>query len=535
MLSTHKKLPFFPIDAIVGELALSLMEILAGQVTRKEFFSELSQLLMRYFHFDRLCINLYDNNDGMLSFFTNAQGIIISTLSPVRPAEETSTVAGYVIAARRAVVITDFSKHFPFTHAQPFEEAGLKGTIAIPLFLGSEIIGTFHCSFADPPANIQEIFHFLAPLCKIIAPCLGSIISVEQKTVLPQLPSSYYVEDTIPHKSAKMRDLIREVNSVAAYNIPIMLLGETGTGKSMFAQYIHQHSNRRDSNFVKVNCPALSPSLFESELFGHSKGAFTGAFAKRIGRVELAHQGTLFLDEIGDLSLEMQSKLLQVIEDSRFERVGESSSLAVDIRLISATNALVEQAIASKVMRPDLFHRLSAYVINIPPLRERKEDIPVYIKTFSMEMKTQLGVRDTALETWLIRMLMEYNWPGNLRELKNILSRLLLLRHMGKSITATTLSSMLNSTLSQRADEERQMPPEPGEYVNAPPKKEGRTRGKAGQPLPLEQVERSYILEILEKTKWVVSGNKGAAALLGLSRSQLLSKMKKLGIQHRPT
>ena len=534
MSATQKKFSLFPVDAAVGKLTLPLMEILAGRVSRKEFFSELSQLLLRHFHFDRLCINLYDNNDGMLSFFTSAEGLIISTLSPVRPAEEGSTVAGYVIAARRAVVITDFSKHFPLPHAQPFEEAGLKGTIAIPLFLGSEIIGTFHCSFADPPANIQEIFHFLAPLCKVIAPCLGSILSVEQKIVLPQLPSSYQSSDTITHKSARMKDLIREVNSVAAYDIPVMLLGETGTGKSMFARYIHRHSKRSKSNFVKVNCPALSSSLFESELFGHSKGAFTGAFAKRIGRVELAHQGTLFLDEIGDLSLEMQSKLLQVIEDSRFERVGESSSLAVDIRLVSATNALVEQSMASKIMRSDLFHRLSAYVIDIPPLRERKEDIPVYIKTFALEMKTTLGIKATEIDKRHARMLMDYNWPGNLRELKNIVSRLLLLRQMGKSVNASTLSSMLNKTPHQKEEGERQRLTARSESATTG-KTEKRFWKGTGAAQPLEQIERDYILEALENTKWVVSGDRGAATLLGLSRSQLLSKMRKLKIQHRPT
>ena len=530
MSPAPKKLPLSPVDVIVGKLAISLVECLAGKVSRKVFFSELARLLQRYFHFDRLCINLYDDNDGMLSFFTNVHGVIISTLSPVRPAEKSNTVAGYVIASRRAVVITDFAKYFPLPNSHPFEEAGLKSTIAIPLFLGNEIIGTFHCSFADTPANIQEIFHLLAPLCKIICPCLGAILSVEQKTVLPQLSSVDHIGDTFPHKSPVMKELIREANAVAGYDIPIMLLGETGTGKSMLAQYIHQHSRRSDAHFVKVNCPALSPSLFESELFGHSKGAFTGAFAKRIGRFELAHKGTLFLDEIGDLSLEMQSKLLQVIEDSCFERVGESSSLAVDIRLISATNALVEQFIASQAIRSDLFHRLSAYVINIPPLRERKEEIPMYVKIFALEMKSKLGLLDITLDKRYVRLLMDYDWPGNLRELKNIINRLLLMRQMGKPLTSSSISDMFAARLRDvkkipaLADDSLVRMSPPGLHMK-----------ESGTPLSLEQVERNHILSTLKKTKWVVSGSKGAAAVLGISRSQLLSRMKRLGIQHRPS
>ena len=530
MTATTRKLSLSPMDETVGRLALSLVEILAGKVSRKDFFSELARLLQRYFHFDRLCINLYDDNDGMLSFFTNAQGVIVSTLSPVRPAEESSTVAGYVIASRRALVITDFAKYFPLPNSHPFEEAGLKSTIAIPLFLGSEIIGTFHCSFAETPVNIQEIFHFLAPLCKVVSPCLGAILSVEQKTVLPQLSSAHQVGDTFPHRSLAMKELIREANAVAAYDIPIMLLGETGTGKSMLAQYIHQRSKRSGAHFVKVNCPALSPSLFESELFGHSKGAFTGAFAKRIGRFELAHKGTLFLDEIGDLSLEMQSKLLQVIEDSRFERVGESSSLAVDIRLVSATNALVEKVIASQAIRSDLFHRLSAYVINIPPLRERKEDIPVYAKIFAIDMQSKLGVRDVALDKRSVRLLMDYDWPGNLRELKNIINRLLLIRQMGKPLTASSISDMLATRQQGSQNTPAPLPDDTAKTSQRLPA-EGAAKDSDHS---LEQIERNHIIAILKKTKWVVSGNKGAAAALGISRSQLHSKMKRLGIQHRP-
>ena len=528
-----KNLPMLPLDAVLGKLAFALVDIIAGKVSRKEFLSELSRMLLRHFHFDRLCINLYDNNDGMLSFFTNAQGMVVSTLSPVRSAEENNTVAGYIIAARRAVVITDFAKYFPLPNRHPFEEAGLKASIAIPLFLSNEIIGTFHCSFAEPPRNIQEIFHFLAPLCKVIAPCLGAILSTEQKTVIPQLPHPHDSGDTIPHKSAIMKELIREANAVAAYDIPVMLLGETGAGKSMLAQYIHQRSKRRESRFVKVNCPSFSPFLFESEFFGHSKGAFTGAFNKRIGRFELAHTGTLFLDEISGLSPEMQSKLLQVIEESRFERVGESNSLAVDIRLLSATNSPVEQDLATRTMRSDLFHRLSAYIINVPPLRERKEDIPVYVKTFALEAEVKAGVHSKALDKRQIRALMDYDWPGNLRELKNVVNRLLLMRQMGKELAPSVIHEMLDKAQTQNEQAcdtaPRRMKAESSESIAV-----AYAGSHAERTLTLEQMERGYILAVLEKTKWVVSGPRGAAKLLGLPRSTLLSRMKKLGMQHRP-
>lgn len=516
-----------------------LLRILAGAVTRREFISELSDLLKPHFCFDRLCINIYDRQDGMLSYFTIAQGTVMRMQSPLRPAETTTTVAGHVIATQRPVVIPDVSKYFAGTEIHPMEEAGLKATVALPLFLGNEIIGTLHCSFTEAPDDLQQIALFLQEIATAVAPCLGAIFSLEFKRSSPQVPllASLDQDEAIIHKSRAMKNVIRNVEAIAKYTIPVLLTGETGTGKSMLAQYIHQRSPRKDAHFVKVNCPALSPSLFESELFGHSKGAFTGAYAKRIGRLELAHQGTLFLDEIGDLSLKMQSKLLQVLEDSRFERVGESVSLAVDIRLISATNALVGRSPAANKIRPDLYHRIAAHLIEIPPLRVRKEDIPLYVKAFTTQTSADLGLPVESFDKKHLKILMDYDWPGNLRELRNIVSQMMIFKAVHKEIAAHEVLAMLKPA----AGEEKEGRPEHGAKEKRPEntvppavaeKPDGRANATGALP-SLAELEKRYILDVLESTRWQVSGQKGAAAIVGIPRSTLLHKMKKLGISGR--
>lgn len=511
---------------------LRLFNLLAGKVTRKEFLEELSAVLRQYFAFDRLCINLYDNQEELLSYFTTAQGTVIKSLAPVRPANPATTVAGFVIVNRRPIVITDFSQYFPKEKKHPIEEAGLKATIAIPLLLGDEILGTFHCSFAKAPKNIDVIATFLTKLSKILAPCLGAILSMELKSSLPffDIGSPNAEAASILYKSEAMQDVMHNIKAIAKYNYPVLLLGETGTGKSLLAREIHLHSSRASAHFVKVNCPALSSSLFESELFGHIKGAFTGALNKRIGRFELAHQGTLFLDEIGDLSMEMQSKLLQVLEESRFERVGESTSLSVDMRLISATNVRVEEAIANQSMRADLYHRLSAYVIEVPPLRERKKDIPLLIKAFASEVDKKKRVAPQKLEKWIIEALMSHDWPGNVRELKNIVGRIMIMKKIKKNITPDMVDAILrrplalsNSLLYPHAMIRRRTPPSRTEPTVA-----------EGKMPTLECYEKRHIIEALELCNWVVSGDKGAAKYLGIPRSTLWTKIKKFGIQLHP-
>lgn len=572
----------------ISQICKKLMEILVVKGSRRAFFSELSRQLQRQFPFDRLCINLYDANVGMLMYFTAAEGTVVNTLSPVRPAEESTTVAGHVIATRRPVIITDFAEYFSDTNIHPIAEVGLKATMAFPLFLDNKIIATLHCSFAETPPNIYEITSFMLELTPIIATCLGAILSTEQHTesqpVLSQPLLPLEDETSIICHSNAMRDVIRKVEAIAALDIPILLLGETGTGKSMLAQYIHRRSPRKDAHFVKVNCPALSPSLFESELFGHAKGAFTGASSKRVGRFELAHGGTMFLDEIGELSMEMQSKLLQVLDESSFERVGESVSLAVNVRFIAATNINISAAIASNKMRADLYHRLSLCTIELPPLRQRMADIPPLITAMSAQLADKLNVPRINFNSTMLRALSEYSWPGNIRELRNVVSRILIYNNINHNMTESIVheqikqSSMLaaaarqTNALSQPATNVLQGHASRGELVGAaddnrqvarhayaaagvtggageyglPDEYAGATRAwGAGSAAPtgavsqtgaqaelstLEDFERKHICEAIQQCMGVISGSRGAAAKLGLPRSTLLHRMKKLGI-----
>jgi transcriptional regulator with GAF, ATPase, and Fis domain len=317
--------------------------------------------------------------------------------------------------------------------------------------------------------------------------------------------------------SATMRQFMKRVKAIAKLDVPVLLLGETGTGKTHLGQYIHCQSKRAKQQFVKVNCPALAPTLFESELFGHAKGAFTGASTKRVGRCELAHQGTLFLDEIAELSGEMQSKLLHLLDDRRFERVGESMTLSVDTRLIAATNVKVAEAVREGRLRSDFLHRLSVCVLELPPLRNRLEDIPVLTAFFIDRLSALYSLPRPLLSPGIILLLQRHSWPGNIRELRNVISRMLLQNCIGGAIGEADVEQAMNAvSLASEAPS-----PQPGPSSAA---------GKAVFPSSLDEVQRRHILHALAQTRGVISGPRGAAAMLGLPRSTLQYRMRKLGI-----
>lgn len=535
----------------VNELGKKLMNVLTSRAKRKLFFSTLSRLLHDHFPFERLCINLYDQQGEMLTYFTAAEGTIVSTLSPVRPAEASTTVAGHVIATRKPVIITDFAQYFSESSVHPIAEAGLTATMAFPLVLNNEIIATLHCSFAEKPDNIYEITSFLAELCPVIATCLGAILSLEQiaynRLHMIEQPFFASSEERVICHSGAMREVMRRVDAVARLNIPILLLGETGTGKTLLAQDIHRRSERKAGHFVRVNCPALAQTLFESELFGHAKGAFTGAANKRVGRFELAHEGTLFLDEIAELAPEMQSKLLQVLEESSFERVGESVPLSVDVRIIAATNAHIGTTLANGRLRPDLFYRLSPCTIRLPPLRERAEDIPPLAMALSTQAATNHGLAPVKFSSALMKPLLRYGWPGNVRELRNIISRLVINHSIHREVTAADVEAMLEESRSLlRKASETSFPVSratPAGSLGDGPSVSSRPAFPAGSahamaacpekdaPVTLAEMESRHIRDVLARCGGTISGPSGAATLLGIPRSTLQHRMQKLGIQ----
>jgi transcriptional regulator with GAF, ATPase, and Fis domain len=300
-------------------------------------------------------------------------------------------------------------------------------------------------------------------------------------------------------ESAAMRRVFKAIAMVADTESTVLLLGETGTGKELTARAIHNLSRRRNGVMVKVNCAALPSSLAESELFGYERGAFTGAVQQKKGRFELAHNGTIFLDEVGELSLDVQVKLLRVLQEQEFERLGSTRPTKVNVRVIAATNRDLEEEIARGRFRSDLFYRLNIFPIHLPPLRERKPDIPLLATHFATEFARKMGKR-VAIDEQALARLMTYEWPGNVRELANVLERAVILCD-GTSVLTEHLGEL------------------------------NRGRRDSGVFPTLEEMERQHILRALAQTGGVLAGPEGAARLLGMRRSTVWSRMKKLGIR----
>ncbi len=514
--------PKKPSSTISSEvITRELVRGVSSTTSRSSFFQSLSRLIKQQFSFDRLCINLYDPNSELISFFAAAEGTVVNALSPTRKAEKV-TVAGHVISTGKPVVITDIAQHFTESMQNPLAEAGLRTTMAFPLILNDDIIGTIHCSFVQKPENLYTIMEFFLEISPYVAICIGALIAIEQNergiatniTYSSDLSSSQ--EDFI-YVNPRMRQVMKIANKLARLEIPVLLLGETGTGKSHLANVIHSLSNRHNNIFVHVNCPAIASSLFESEFFGHAKGAFTGAASSRVGRLELAQKGTLFLDEIAELSLEMQSKILHVLDYQSFQRVGESISIPVQTRIIAATNIDVERALKKGKLRQDFYYRLSTYILEIPPLRERPEDIPVLSRYFINELSSSLGLPKITLSDEINHIFLDHHWPGNIRELKNIINQILVNNFIHNKLDSKTIKEMLlmvdsNYNIQKNNNQTDNIENIDIKYMN------------------LQDVERRHIKNVLHITKGVISGPKGAATLLGLPRSTLHHKMRKLGI-----
>jgi len=326
---------------------------------------------------------------------------------------------------------------------------------------------------------------------------LRSQLKAENIYLRKEINKTHDFEDIVG-KSEPLMHAIYRVEQVASLDTTVLLEGETGTGKELFARAIHNLSNRRDKPFVKINCASLPASLIESELFGHEKGAFTGAIQQQIGRFELADKGTIFLDEIGELPIELQPKLLRVLQEGEFERIGNPRTIKVDARIIAATNRKLEDGIQQGLFRKDLYYRLKVYSITIAPLRERISDIPLLAENFVKRFNLKLSKCITKIPAKTIKQLQSYSWPGNIRELENVIERAVII----------SPSSHLIVEQLQKPDFEEE-----------------------NKLLPLSDFERQYIIKVLEKTYWRVEGPDGAARILDMHPETLRSRMRKLGIQ----
>jgi transcriptional regulator with GAF, ATPase, and Fis domain len=332
---------------------------------------------------------------------------------------------------------------------------------------------------------------------------LKTRLQAENQYLQEEIKLDHNFEHIVGRSTALTR-VLRLVEQVAATDATVLILGETGTGKELVARAVHSLSPRRQRPLVKVNCTTLPATLIESELFGHERGAFTGATAQKIGRFELAHGGTIFLDEIGELPLELQVKLLRVLQDGDLERVGGTRTVHVDVRVIAATNRPLEQAVAAGTFREDLYYRLHVFPLTLPPLRERPEDIPLLIHHFVHQFAAKLGKRVETIPQAVMDAWHAHPWPGNVRELEHVIERAVILAH-GTSLPREDFLT---------------------------PRREAETL--AGAPLALAAVERQHIVRVLQAAHWTIEGPGGAARLLGLHPSTLRSRMRQLGITRPP-
>ena len=313
-----------------------------------------------------------------------------------------------------------------------------------------------------------------------------------------------------------LKDVMEKVHQVAPTDTTVLITGETGTGKELMARAIHEGSLRKNRPMVKVNCATLPATLVESELFGHEKGAFTGATSSRIGRFELADGATIFLDELGELPLDLQSKLLRVLQEGEFERLGSSRTNKVNVRVIAATNRDLEAAVKNGTFRDDLYYRLCVFPISVPPLRERREDIPQLVYAFLQRENQRLGKNIGTVPRGTMKALENYSWPGNIRELQSVITRAAILTRGPKLEITEKLSNRSAAAVTGA----------PGESINR-----AAVSSTQNQLVTMDDVERRHILDVLEQTRWKVQGKGGAAEILNLKPTTLRSRMEKLGIK----
>ncbi|MGC2493716.1 sigma-54 interaction domain-containing protein [Candidatus Binatus sp.] len=341
-------------------------------------------------------------------------------------------------------------------------------------------------------------------------------LEAQNTYLIEEIKETHNFEEIVG-KSRALAEVIEKVKLVSSTDSSVLILGETGTGKELVARAVHSNSARRNRPLVKVNCAALPVGLIESELFGHEKGAFTGAIDRRIGRFELAHGGTIFLDEIGDMPPDLQAKLLRVLQEQEFERVGGSNLIKVDVRVIAATNRDLFRSASEGTFRQDLYYRLNVFPVQMPPLRERCEDIPPLVHYFVRRFSLKIGRKITRIQRETMERLMNYSWPGNVRELENVIERAVILSTGIELEVGPGVLPEIAAVASAQAFVPRPAPVEKGP--------------EAPSPQSIDQVERNHILEVLMRTNWRIEGSDGAAALLHLNPSTLRSRMKKLGVQ----
>jgi formate hydrogenlyase transcriptional activator len=496
-------------------LLLEVNNALVSTLDLHQLLSAISACLRRVMNHDYASLGLYEPDAQQVRLqaldFPQSKGLLHEEM--VFPME--GTPSGEVISTRKPLIVSgaNLDRYEPSV-SRLFIAEGLHSGCIVPLITANRTLGTLSLSSLRPAAFTQEDVDLLMRVANQVAIAIENALAyreiaelknklADEKLYLEEEIRTEYTFEEIVGESPALKRVLGQVETVAPTDSSVLVLGETGTGKEVIARAIHDLSPRRERTFVKVNCAAIPTGLLESELFGHEKGAFTGAIAQKVGRFELAHRGTLFLDEVGDIPLELQPKLLRVLQEKEFERLGGTRTLHVDVRVVAATNRDLTQMVEDRLFRSDLYYRLNVFPIVVPPLRERAEDIPLLVRYFAQKHARRMDRRIETIPAEEMEALTHYQWPGNVRELENLIERAVILSRG------------------------------PALHVPLP---EDRLSGEAlaASPVTLEAAEREHILRALRDTNWVIAGPSGAAARLGMKRTTLQSRMAKLGIS-RPS
>src|SRR5216684_1108455 len=488
------------------QLLLNLTNRITSNLELRDLLRAVAANIREVIHAEGVTVSLQDAGSEKFRVFAidfpHGKGVLKEELL-VRP----STAVKKALETLRPVVSHTCDGHEDIVVAE-----GLRAYCAIPLVNRGRALGILSILRTTEAPFSQEDIDFLSRASGQIAIAIENCCAyheisqlkdklAQEKLYLEEEIRSEMNFDNIIGNSPALKHVLELVETVATSDSTVLLLGETGTGKELIARAIHDRSRRKDRTFVKLNCAAIPTGLLESELFGHERGAFTGAIAQRIGRLELADQGTLFLDEVGDIPLELQPKLLRALQEREFERLGSTRTKRVDVRLVAATNRNLEKMIAEEKFRSDLYYRLNVFPIQIPPLRERPEDIPLLVRYFTQKYARRMEKQIESVPSASMKKLTRWRWPGNIRELENLIERAVIL----------TRGSALEVPVSDLGNGSAE---------------------KAVARMP-ESSERDQVLHILKETRGRVGGADGAAVRMGLKRTTLISRMKKLGIDPR--
>lgn len=506
---------------------LEVNNLLVSSRELPDLFRGIVSTLQRVIHHDYTSLALLDPTTGLLKIyaldFPGHQGL----LKPEMTVPRDSSPAGRAVAEGRPLIARGAELDaYPSEVVRLLRTEGLQTICCIPLVNRGRTFGTLNLASRRTDVFTQQDVELIQQVAAQVAiavdnalafkeiDALKDKLAVEKHYLEEEIRSEFNFEEIIGDSPALKRALA-QVEVVAPAGTTVLILGETGTGKELIARAIHNLSPRRERTFVKINCAAIPSGLLESELFGHERGAFTGAINQKIGRFELADRGTLLLDEVGDIPLELQPKLLRVLQEQEFERLGSNRTHRVDVRVVAATNGDLSKLVAERAFRSDLYYRLNVFPIYIPALRERREDIPLLVRYFVQHFSRRSNKTVAYIPVDAMDALTNYSWPGNIRELENLIERAVLLSP-GKELRVP-FSELKGSPSGSGMDS------------SFP----GFTPGSSSAPAitTLEEAERQHILRALRQTGWRIAGPKGAAALLGMKRTTLQARMRKLAIR----